>query len=110
MLMIITLIFAVLSIVFLLGKGSFLIAGYNTASKEEKQRYDEKKLCRLMGIGFFVITVGFFGISLLEEKGIIFMPACIFIGLFIIFFGVRYCYSVNPLKQDHKHDYKKKDY
>lgn len=32
------------------GKGSFLIAGYNTASKEEKERYDEKKLCRVMGL------------------------------------------------------------
>lgn len=39
------------------GKGSFLIAGYNTASKEEKERYDEKKLCRVMGLGMLIISL-----------------------------------------------------
>ncbi|MBU5269533.1 DUF3784 domain-containing protein [Clostridium cochlearium] len=34
-------IFAILSITLLLGKGSFLIAGYNTSSKEEKEQYME---------------------------------------------------------------------
>lgn len=42
-------LFLVLGIVFLKGKGAFLIAGYNTASPEEKARIDEKKLCRYMG-------------------------------------------------------------
>ena len=42
-------IFAVLSIVLLSGHGSWFISGYNTASKEEKKKYDEKKLCRTMG-------------------------------------------------------------
>ncbi|MDR0373340.1 MAG: DUF3784 domain-containing protein [Nitrososphaerota archaeon] len=31
------------------GKGSFLIAGYNTMSKEEKEKYDTKGLCRFVG-------------------------------------------------------------
>ena len=39
-------IFLVLGTVFAFGKGAFLIAGYNTASAEEKAKYDEKKLCR----------------------------------------------------------------
>ena len=39
-------IFAVLSIILLSGHGSWFISGYNTASKEEKEKYDEKKLCR----------------------------------------------------------------
>lgn len=39
-------IFLVLGTVFAFGKGAFLIAGYNTASAEEKAQYDEKKLCR----------------------------------------------------------------
>ena len=39
-------IFAVLSIILLSGHGSWFISGYNTASKEEKKKYDEKKLCR----------------------------------------------------------------
>ena len=36
-------IFAVLSIVLISGHGSWLISGYNTASKEEKAKYNEKK-------------------------------------------------------------------
>ena len=31
------------------GKGSFLIAGYNTSSKEEKEKYDEVALGKFMG-------------------------------------------------------------
>ena len=36
-------IFAVLSIILLSGHGSWFISGYNTASKEEKEKYDEIK-------------------------------------------------------------------
>ena len=54
---IIFVIFAVLSINLLSGHGSWFISGYNTASKEEKEKYDEKKLCRTMGIGMFVIAI-----------------------------------------------------
>ncbi len=49
-------IFAVLSIVLISGHGSWLISGYNTASKEEKAKYNEK-LCRTMGIGMSVIAI-----------------------------------------------------
>ena len=38
-----------LSITFLSGKGAFLLAGYNTMSKREKAKYDEKAVCRCMG-------------------------------------------------------------
>ena len=37
-------ILALMSIVLLTGRGAGLIAGYNTASKSEKSKYDEKKL------------------------------------------------------------------
>ena len=50
-------IFAVLSIVLISGHGSWFISGYNTASKEEKEKYDEKKLCRTMGIGMSIIAI-----------------------------------------------------
>ena len=50
-------ILAVLSIVLISGHGSWLISGYNTASKEEKAKYNEKKLCRTMGIGMSVIAI-----------------------------------------------------
>ena len=47
----VVILFAVLSIVLLMGKGSFLLAGYNTASKKEKSKYNEKRLCRVVGGG-----------------------------------------------------------
>ena len=50
-------IFAVISIILLSGHGSWFISGYNTASKEEKAKYNEKKLCRTMGIGMSVIAI-----------------------------------------------------
>ena len=48
---------AVLSIVLIMGKGSSLIAGYNTASQEEKEKYNVKLLCRTVGGGSGVITL-----------------------------------------------------
>lgn len=57
MLWFILVIFLILTITLLAGKGSFLIAGYNTASPKEKARYDEKKLCRVMGSCMGVITL-----------------------------------------------------
>ena len=50
-------IFAALSIVLLTGHGSGLIAGYNTASDADKSKYDEKKMCRVMGAGMALIAL-----------------------------------------------------
>lgn len=50
-------IFVLLTVILLTGHGANLIAGYNTSSKEEKRKYDEKKLCRVTGIEMLVITV-----------------------------------------------------
>lgn len=49
-------LFLVLGLIFAQGKGAFLIAGYNTASKAEKARYDEKALCRFMGKIMFALA------------------------------------------------------
>ncbi|MBC8611959.1 Domain of uncharacterised function (DUF3784) [uncultured Ruminococcus sp.] len=49
-------VFLLLSFPLLFGKGSWLIAGYNTASEKERRKYDEKKLCRTMGV--FLLFVG----------------------------------------------------
>lgn len=46
---IIPLIFTILGLILRSGKGSFLIAGYNTSSKEEKEKYDEVALGKFMG-------------------------------------------------------------
>ena len=52
-------IFAVLSII--------LFSGYNTASNEEKEKYDEKKLCRTMGIGMSIIAILALTMGLFEK-------------------------------------------
>ncbi|WP_288477803.1 DUF3784 domain-containing protein [uncultured Clostridium sp.] len=37
------------------GKANFLIAGYNTASKEEKEKINEKELAKSMGNLLFIL-------------------------------------------------------
>lgn len=49
-------LFVVLGIVFLRGKGSFLIAGYNTSSPEAKSKVDEKALCKSTGKLMFALA------------------------------------------------------
>ena len=49
-------VFVILGVIFLNGKGAFLIAGYNTTSKAEKQKTDEKKLCSFMGKMMFILA------------------------------------------------------
>lgn len=53
----IAVIFLIITIILISGKGAFLIAGCNTSSKAEKLKYDEKKLCRVMGSGTGIITL-----------------------------------------------------
>ena len=50
-------VFAATSIALLSGHGANMIAGYNTASKEEKNKYNTKKLCRVTGAGMAVIAI-----------------------------------------------------
>ena len=38
------------------GKGAFLISGYNTMSKSEKAKYDEKAYCRFTGLSLILIS------------------------------------------------------
>lgn len=64
---IIFIILAILSIVLISGHGSWFISGYNTASKEEKEKYNEKKLCRTMGIGMSIIAILLLIMELLES-------------------------------------------
>ena len=46
----------IIGIVLCCGKGAFLIAGYNTASAEERAAYDEKALCQAVGILLLAIV------------------------------------------------------
>lgn len=53
----VVIILAATSIVLLMGKGSFLMAGFNTLDKEEKEKYNTKRLCLVVGGGFSLLTV-----------------------------------------------------
>ena len=60
-------ILAIFSIILLTGHGANLIAGYNTASKEEKDKYNAKKLSRVAGSGMAVITGLVFVMGIFED-------------------------------------------
>lgn len=62
-------VFVLLSILFFCGKGAFLIAGYNTASKAERETIDEKKLCRCMGKLMLALAVCWLVIASSEVFG-----------------------------------------
>lgn len=45
-----------IGIVFMNGKGAFLIVGYNILSKEEKKQYNTIALCKFMGKVMFALS------------------------------------------------------
>ncbi|RXI44978.1 hypothetical protein DP145_12600 [Clostridium tetani] len=81
-------IFTILSITLLLGKGSFLIAGYNTSSKEEKEQYNEKKLCRAMGIMLLSLTIA--TILLITNK-----IMSLYYGIFVVISSIAVTIYIN---------------
>lgn len=79
-----------LGIVFSLGKGSSLIAGFNTLSEEEKEKYDVVALCKFMGKIMFALTfsVVFWLISQIYEMNWLFyFGLVLFIGLITFLLG-----------------------
>ena len=87
-----SLIFGIMAIFLLMGKGSFLIAGYNTASESEKARYDEKKLCRVMGVGMMLIAFGLLATAFFKMIGVVIMLITIALALVVMFVGSGHCY------------------
>ncbi|MBQ1631747.1 MAG: DUF3784 domain-containing protein [Clostridia bacterium] len=61
-------VIAALSAFLLTGRGANLIAGFNTASKEEKEQFDSKKLSRLVGIWMAVIALFVLAMALFSES------------------------------------------
>lgn len=49
--------FLLLSVYFLSGRGGFLISGYNTLPKAEKEKYNEEALCKSMGKFSLILSV-----------------------------------------------------
>ena len=53
---IIILLLIALSVILLMGKGVWLIAGYNTLSNEGKAQYDSAALCKF--VGKYLLSIG----------------------------------------------------
>ncbi len=89
-----------LGILFLNGKGSFLIAGYNTASKAEKETIDERKLCNYVGKLMFLIAGCFL---ILMASDIFHKMWILWLGLALFFIvgigGVIYLNTGNRIKK-----------
>ncbi len=85
-------LFVLLGIIFSFGKGAGLIAGYNTASQSEKEKYREKELCKGMGKLMFSLAACWLVVSCSEIFGnLIFLwiglamfPVVIAVGLIYI--------------------------
>lgn len=77
--------FVILGIVFRSGKGTFLIAGYNTASRARKEKIDEKKLCRYMSILMFALAFCWLIIAACEIFGKIWL---LWLGLILFLITV----------------------
>lgn len=90
-------LFSILSIILLSGKGAHLVAGYNTSSDEEKAMYDEKKLSRLVGIAMMIITVLLVISYFYQELAIVLLS----VGIIIVV--VLLMLLVDPIcRYDHK--------
>ncbi|TYQ16610.1 UNVERIFIED_CONTAM: uncharacterized protein DUF3784 [Acetivibrio alkalicellulosi] len=85
-------LFIGLGIMFSMGKGAFLIAGYNTMSKKKKSQYNTILLCKFMGKAMFLYAVSmcFFLFSeLWESKIILYIGIALFsiITVFILVYS-----------------------
>ena len=81
------LIFVIMGVIFLFGKGSFLIAGYNTADKKEKEKYDEKKLnlcfaCFSFGMAAVIGACGYMDTEAFAVQ--VGLPAIIALVIFVL--------------------------
>ena len=94
------LIFITLGILFLCGKGSFLIAGYNTASKVERAMYDEKALCRAMGWMMFALVVCWFIVALnFLLESMVFLWIGLLLFFVVCIFGIVYMNTSKKIKR-----------
>lgn len=99
MMILVSLLFIILGIVFINGKGAFLIAGYNTMPQEEKEKYNEVALAKFMGKMMFALSFSmiFLVLSELYNRSLFFfLGLSLFIG--IIIFTLVYMNTQNRFK------------
>ncbi len=85
-------------------KVTWLISGYNTASKEKKEQYDIDKLCKHMGNFLFVLASIFFVMAVLSMLFIAYIDKITVIGLcvegVVVVGGIIYMNTGNRVKKD----------
>ncbi len=77
---ILAVVLVVMAIVILAGKGDWMIAGYNTASKEDKEAVNVKRLRLILGILLLVIAPLLFWLGDYSDK----TTGLIFSGIVIV--------------------------
>lgn len=90
----------IISIIFINGKGSSLIAGYNAKSPEEKDKYDIVALCKFLGKMMFALSFSmlFWIFSVAYEIDSLFaLGFVLFIGLVV--FSLIYINTGNRFKK-----------
>jgi len=80
-------IMIVAGVFMLTGRGSFMIAGYNNMPQSEKEKYDEKALCRFIGkiiipLGILMIMAGIDRFT--QSWGFWPVWATLFVGLLVL--------------------------
>ena len=84
---VIVLLMGAMSIVLLTGKGAFLIAGFNTMSKEKQAKYDKEKLTKFIGLILLIVTLCTAGMTLgfIFEITALWIISAVLLGAVIIF-------------------------
>ena len=84
----IILLFVALGIVFGTGRGLDLVAGYNTLSKQEKEKIDKKALCRHMSRLMFMLSACWVVLSVgveIEKMWLFWLGFFLFLGVAIFY-------------------------
>lgn len=104
-------LFILLGIVLSMGKGSFLIAGFNTMTKKEQDKYDKVALCKFTGKIMFALAFSMifwvlyqaFEIKILLYVGVILFSAFIMFLLIYVNTGNRFkMEGISVEKKKHK--------
>jgi len=93
--------FIILAIFLLNGKGSFLIAGFNTMSDDKRAAYDEKALCKAVGwlLIAIVVLMFLFPLAMVLEAMWLFWVAFVLVFVLTIGFAI-YANTGNRFKKD----------
>lgn len=79
-----SILFVILGVVFCFGKGGFLIAGFNTLPKEDKEKFNVASMCKFMGKMMFALA---FSVSLWTLSEYLKKPFLFTIGI-VLFISV----------------------